>query len=283
MSTYRYISSQPFERDDIELVQMFLSQYKDEGGNSYVLKARPDVEERKAKAVEAIAVAENGRSLAIEHTYIQPFEGQKFDDVPFLTSFEQLRTDESLRIPNRFIDVLVPAFAIPKGVDWKEVAKQVRKWFTELSGNFPSEGETEYLIPGCGFELKVVVQTFDLPETDGVVVLGRILPGGDPIDAVLQKALIQKVPKLVATPADKHILLLEDGGTAIGFAKVGMGLDKSVENLPDLKKVDSVWTIHTMEWKSKGNVLFFRVWPGWTGERFWIEDGRITNTRPKEA
>ena len=56
MPTYRYASSQPFERDDIELVKMFLSQFKDEDGNSYVLKVRPDVEERKAKAVEAIAV-----------------------------------------------------------------------------------------------------------------------------------------------------------------------------------------------------------------------------------
>ena len=283
MATYRYASSQPFERDDIELVQMFLSQYKDEDGNSYVLKVRPDVEERKAKAVEAIAVAESGCSLAIEHTYIQPFEGQKSDDVPFLTVFEQLRTDASLRIPNRFIDVFVPAFALPKGVDWKEVAKQVRKWFIESSAKFPVEGETEYSIPGCGFELKVMVQTFGLPETDGVVVVGRILPRGDPFDAVLQKALCQKVPKLVAAPADKHILLLEDGGTAIGFAKIGMCLDKSVENLPDLKKVDSVWTIHTMEWKSKGHALFVRVWPGWTRQRFSIEDGRFAKPRPEEA
>jgi hypothetical protein len=83
--TYRYASSQPFERDDIELVKMFLSQFKDEDGDSYVLKARPDVEERKAKAVEAIAVAENGRSLAIEHTYIQPFEGQRSADIPFVS------------------------------------------------------------------------------------------------------------------------------------------------------------------------------------------------------
>jgi len=72
------------------------------------------------------------------------------------------------------------------------------------------------------------------------------LPGGDPFDAVLQKALAQKVPKLVATPTNKHILLLGDGGTAFGFAKIGMGLDKSVEHLPDLKKVDSAWTIHTL-------------------------------------
>jgi hypothetical protein len=169
----------------------------------------------------------------------------------------------------------VPAFAIPKGVEWEDVAKKVRQWFVDTANTFPLEGETKYSIPGCEFELNVVVQTFELPETDGVLVVSRILPSGEPFDAVLDKALVQKVPKLVATPADKHILLLEDGGVAIGFAKIGMGLDSRLEKLQDLKKVDAVWTVHTMEWKSKGNALFFRVWPGWTKERFWIEDDRF--------
>jgi hypothetical protein len=280
MNTYAYTSS-GFERDDIELVKMFLSQFKDDDGRSYTLKARPDVEDRKAKAVEAIAVAEDGHTLAIEHTYIQPFEGQRSDDIPFLTAFEHLRKDPSLKIPNRFIDVLVPAFAIQKGVDWNDVAKKVRQWFVDTASTFLANGETTYSIPGCGFELNVVVQTFELPETDGVLVVGRILPGGDPFDAVLDKALAQKVPKLVATTADKHILLLEDGGTAIGFAKIGMGLDARVEKLQELKKVDAVWTIHTMEWKSKGHALFVRVWPGWTGQRFWIDDERFSKSKSK--
>jgi hypothetical protein len=41
----------------------------------------------------------------VSSTYIQPFEGQKSNDVPFLKVFEQLRKDSSLKIPNRFIDV----------------------------------------------------------------------------------------------------------------------------------------------------------------------------------
>jgi hypothetical protein len=274
MPTFTYTSG-AFERDDIELVKMFLSQFKDAEGRSYTLKARPDVEERKEKAIEAIAVADDGHTLAVEHTYIQPFEGQRSDDIPFLKVFEQLRTDGSLKIASRFIDVLVPAFAIPKGVEWEDVAKKVRQWFVDTANTFPLEGETKYSIPGCEFELNVVVQTFELPETDGVLVVSRILPSGEPFDAVLDKALVQKVPKLVATPADKHILLLEDGGVAIGFAKIGMGLDSRLEKLQDLKKVDAVWTVHTMEWKSKGNALFVRVWPGWTKERFWIEDDRF--------
>jgi len=77
--------------------------------------------------------------------------------------FEQLRKDLSLRIPNRFIDVLVPAFAVSKGTDWKSVAKKVREWFINTRDTFPAEAETWYTIPDVGFELKVLVQTMELP------------------------------------------------------------------------------------------------------------------------
>jgi len=90
-----------FERDDIDLVKLFLSQYKDADGNSYALETRPDVIERNKPAIEAIAAAKNGLRLAIEHTYIQPFERQRSDDRPFLAVFEQLRTDSSFTVPNR--------------------------------------------------------------------------------------------------------------------------------------------------------------------------------------
>lgn len=276
--TFDYAAA-TFERDDIELVKMFLSQFKDEEGNSYKLESRPDVAERKAKAVEAIAVTEKGRRLAIEHTYLQPFEGQMRDNVPFLTVFEQFRTDSSLKLPNRFINVLVPAFAVPKGVDWKDVAQKVRAWFVRTRDAIPMDGETQCTIPDVDFELIATVQTFELPETDGVLVVGRILPEGEPFNEVLRMALTAKVPKLVATATDKHVLLLEDGGTVIGFAKIGERIDANIEALPDLKKVDAIWSIHTMEWKSQGDALFYRVWPGWTGERFWIKDLRFV--KPK--
>ena len=69
-----------FERDDIELVRLFLTQYTDPEGNSYTLQSRPEETERKQKAIEAIAVAKNGKRLGIEHTSIHPFAGKKSDD-----------------------------------------------------------------------------------------------------------------------------------------------------------------------------------------------------------
>lgn len=76
MPTYTYTSG-AFERDDIELVKMFLSRFKDADGRSYTLKARLDLEERKEKAIEAIAVADDGHALAVERR--APATGEKID------------------------------------------------------------------------------------------------------------------------------------------------------------------------------------------------------------
>jgi len=266
-----------FERDDIELVKLFLAQYKDSEGNSYRIAERPDVAEHKVKAIDVLAVDEHGHRLAIEHTMVEAFAGKKADDVPFLIAFEPLRLDKSLPLPNRFIDVQCAALAIPKdkGIDWKDVGQKVVRWFTEARDKFPLDGQTWHVVPDVGFELKVLVTTMSIPGADGVVVVSRILPVDRPLIDVLRKALANKVPKLVGTPADKHILLLEDEGTAIGFYKVVHGIDSSVEGLPELKKVDEVWVIKTMGWKTSGKVTFYHVWPGGAGEILRIQDERF--------
>jgi hypothetical protein len=269
------ISATAFDRDDIELVKLFLSRFKDGDNYSYNIASRPEITERKEKAIEAIAVAENGKTLGIEHTSIHPFEGKKADDIPFVTVFEPLRFDMSLRIPNRFIDVLVPSMAVPKGIEWKDVTPKVREWFLATREAFPPEGDSYYDIPHLGFDLKVLVQTMELPETEGGVVVGRLLPPGEPFMKVLKRALANKVPKLAATPADKRVLLLEDEGVAIGFVKVTKGIDDSIDALPDLKKIDEVWCAHTMGWKSSGDVFFCHIWPGGVKERFRIKDERF--------
>jgi len=118
-------------RDDIQLVRLFLSRYQDSAGNSYRLAERPDVVERNAPAIEAVACDAHGHRLAVEHTLIQPFEGQKSDDLPFLKGFERLRLDDSRRVPDRLIEVIPPAFAIPRGFDWDAVGQMVHDWFRD--------------------------------------------------------------------------------------------------------------------------------------------------------
>ncbi|MGO9840850.1 MAG: hypothetical protein ACLPZF_06580 [Candidatus Acidiferrales bacterium] len=256
-------------RDDIQLVELFLSQYKDSEGNAYHLAETPDVEERSAPAIEAVAVDAHGHRLAVEHTLIQPFEGQKSDDLPFLKGFERLELDRSLRVPDRLIEVIPPAFAIPKGHNWDTVGQRVHDWFKAARLTF-ADGESQHTIPNLPFELKVVVQTMDIAGTEGVVSVSRLLPKDRPFIDVLRTALARKLPKLVANPADRHILLLEDASSAIGFRQVIEGIDASREKFPQLSDVDEIWVTKTVVWKTAGDVWFCHVWPGGVQERFRI-------------
>src|SRR5574337_480671 len=273
-----------FERDDIELVKLFLGEYKDSDGNSYYLKVRPDIVERNAKAVEAVAVDERGHRLAIEHTLLLPFEGKKADDVPFLTVFGPLRRDRSLLVPNRFIWVQCPALSISKGkgIDWNDVGQKVLNWFRVARETFPADGESRYAIPDVGFELTVTVETMDRPGSDGAVVVSRILPYDKPFIDVLRRSLHSKVPKLVKTPADKHILLLEDEGFSIRVDRLVQGINSSIGELAALKELDEVWVVYTVDWKISGDVLFCSVWPGGVGERFPIPDKRFSGQKALE-
>ena len=86
-------------RRDERLIDLFLRGYRDRAGNSYRLVERPDRAERGRPAIDCIA--ENGRRdrLAIEHTLVEPFEGQKADDQPFLAVFESLHHSPELTVP----------------------------------------------------------------------------------------------------------------------------------------------------------------------------------------
>ena len=148
-------------REDIQLVRLFLSLYQDSAGNSYRLAERPDVVERNAPAIEAVACDAHGHRLAVEHTLIQPFDGQKSDDLPFLKGFERLRLDDSLRVPDRLIEVIPPAFAIPRGFDWDTVGRTVHDWFRDARLTF-GNGESWHTIPDLPFKLDVLVQTMDI-------------------------------------------------------------------------------------------------------------------------
>ena len=114
----------PARRDE-RLIDLFLRGYKDREANLYGLAERPDHVERGRLAIDCIAVNERGDRLAIEHTLVEPFQGQKADDQPFLAVFNRLHHSQELAVPNLLIDILVPVGAIPRGVNWNDIGERV--------------------------------------------------------------------------------------------------------------------------------------------------------------
>jgi hypothetical protein len=73
------------------------------------------VENKQDGAVEVIATAPEGATLALEHTLIPTFVGEKFDSEVFMKAFGRIEKNPSLVIPERNLDLIIPAHAIPKG------------------------------------------------------------------------------------------------------------------------------------------------------------------------
>ena len=265
------LSPPKVRRRDERLIDLFLRTYVDREGNSYRLEERPDQIERGKPAIDCIARSERGARLAIEHTMVEPFEGQLADNQPFLSAFEPLHHNVELTVPNALIDIFVPVGAIPKGVDWNQVGERVIAWFRDVRSKIPF-AESDHKIPRLGFDLTVHIEAMELPDTPGVLVVGRIRPQDKPFADVVRRALAAKLPKLVKTPADSRILLMEDASMILGMTVFSREIDAAREKFPELREVTSVWVAHTPVWESEHVIWFFHVWPDGVRERFTIKD-----------
>jgi len=78
---------------DILLVELLIEHLNSQCGTDHKVTALPEGEDRMKKAVEAIATDSNGRSIAFEHTLIQPFVGDKADTQPLLKVFAPIEAD----------------------------------------------------------------------------------------------------------------------------------------------------------------------------------------------
>jgi hypothetical protein len=113
-------------RDEDRLIELFLSMYENKswaGG----LSIRESPERVMDGGVELIATQlATGRTLAIEHTVIEPFVGEKRG---FFEHFQELqrrlRADESLKEPGVALYVDAPVNVLPHGTRWALIIDDV--------------------------------------------------------------------------------------------------------------------------------------------------------------
>lgn len=244
---------------DKQLIALFVEEFNRWANSSYAIVSWPDVDTRDRKAVDALARDALGGELAIEHTLLQPFLGDKADIVPFLTTAGRLDRRADLAVPNWMIDLVFRVAAIPKGVDWTKVGEQLEAWFVIARETLP-EGRTVYDIEQLPFDLSVTVQKSSLPDTPGKLFVMRTMPE-ETVEPVLRAALTAKVPKLAATPASERVLLLEMDSPVRGYWEIGETIDTIRSDYRDLPSISSIWIARTVAWKSEGYIGFHLIWP----------------------
>jgi hypothetical protein len=245
-------------RPDKQLIELFLVGYNRVTGDGYAVSEWPDEMESTRPAVDAIAADAQGRTIAIEHTLVEPFLGEKNDTIVFRRVFLPLEGDPSLRVAGYDIEVWPAVGGVLYGVGWDQVASDVKNWVASQKDHFPV-GRSIQRVPGLPFELAILI--LKEPNPEGQLFVGR---SGMPetFDLVIERALTRKLPKLAESLAGLRILLLEKDNVPRGYTTVTRIVDALRPKFPQLEAVDEIWTANTTSLQQSGHAFFYQVWPG---------------------
>ncbi|HKU75836.1 MAG TPA: hypothetical protein VJR02_18150 [Pyrinomonadaceae bacterium] len=246
---------------DQKLVEVFLDEYKNIAGANFEVKQWVDDVIRDKQAVEAIAVdSSTDTSLAIEHTLLQPFEGEKDDTQRFLTVIGDLEKDDSLKVPRYMITLHLNVGAIPKGIKWPDVNKTLDQWIRDNNTKFP-DGDSKAEVDNNGLKIEIGISKMPLEHHEkGMLLFARYLPPPS-LAEVIRTSFKKKLPKLVATKVDKRILLFEENTAILGTADIHEAIRNLSAEFAELKSVDEIWLLWTMVWDTENYLSFTRIWP----------------------
>src|SRR5688500_8752705 len=137
-----------------DVIERFLKRYNEYYSSSFCVTTWPDEFDRTGKSIDAIA--EDGPTLGIEHTLLQPFSGEKQDSDAFTKTIGQLDKKPSLVVPDLDVDVTVTVGAIQIGFDWSFVAPAVEGWYLTAANSIPV-GESVHQVPNLPISLTIAV------------------------------------------------------------------------------------------------------------------------------
>jgi hypothetical protein len=247
-------------RREDTFIERFLSAYED---HSWADADIDWVDRRIDGAVEAHATRKSdGKTLAIEHTIIQPFVGDKEDFAFFSAAFPSIEKDQSLLVPERWIQVFVPVGTLrhqPKDSAREAIVDGVHSW---LKANRLSlrNGDSEHCCAIIGlpcngvFDVKLFIKVIPLPGPGKLHVRRQQIENN--LGDIVEKALRTKLPKLINTDAEKHILFLERQHMNLSPTSMLDEIDNRKSMFPDLAAVNEIWIVETMFYDTDSHLRF---------------------------
>jgi hypothetical protein len=250
---------------DKDIIEHWVRLYNRATGSTFKVEDWPDRDSSK-KNIDAVCRDDNGRTLAVEHTLIQPFLGEKSDSARFLRTLAMLENNRDLLQPGHTVIASQPVGSVPAGANWGEIQTELLKQLRGVLPSIPSDGRHyPVVIQGKNWTMELHVTKMRAePHNPGRFLTARIHPG-DPGPELIIKALKKKIPKLAAFVATIKILLLEKDAVA------GM-IESQFEQLPQdpeltalLDRVDEIWSVNTAGLETESIIFTNRVKP--TSER----------------
>jgi hypothetical protein len=132
----------------------------------------PDQQNRTTADIDAYAEDGRGRPLAIEHTKIDSFPGQRRDSAWFQEALGALETDLEGAFPF-WLGIEVPYENVRAGEDWAAIRSRLRDWLQASAWGMPL-GRTTRAIDGVPFAITVSKHDSLQP---GVFLMRHVPPG----------------------------------------------------------------------------------------------------------
>jgi hypothetical protein len=228
---------------DKDVIECWLRLYNRLTGSSFTVEEWPDRDSSK-KNIDALCRDAGGHTLALEHTLVEPFEGEKADAARFMKTLATLENHSSLLQPGYMFIASQGVGSVPTGIDWKDIPNELLR---HLPGMLPAlpEGDGEIAIRSDKCELNLRIKKLRLRPTDpGKFLTGRSYPG-DPGPELVIRALANKIPKLSAASAEKKVLLLEKDAVAGTIESQFEQIPRDHEVKKLLLEIDEVWSANT--------------------------------------
>jgi hypothetical protein len=185
-------------------------------------------------------------SLAIEHTLVEPFPGDRRDIVRLERWYRSIERDLSLHLEGEAIHTYLGRESLQNGVPWDRVARELRDWLREELRSVPLDGDAQrrkFTAKSAIVSFQVELRRASLRSSGSFLIVRRLADTDLP--AVVRKVLDTKLPKLLATPADRRLLLLERQSWSYSEKQLSAELRQQRSAYPDLEKVDEVWMVET--------------------------------------
>ena len=240
------------------LIKVFLSAYENEGWKNAELRW---LEEEQDGAVEVLATRSDGVTLALEHTLIQLFSGEKEDSTRFTKIFSRIERSPILVVPERNLVIFIPIRAVTTGYRWDEIGEELLSWLVANHTGMP-EGYSKHIVSvGISskkgpLRLQIGIQNTIHPGLSGCCLISSNDKVPNDLGNSVEKVLTKKLPKLVKTHADKRILLLERDQIPPAPQLIYDELAKRQATFPRLAKVDEVWFVNTAFYQTDKFISF---------------------------
>lgn len=245
--------TKPGKREQL-FVELFVSAYENGvWANAQIQR----LDEQSDGAVEALITNANGSTMAIEHTLIEPFVGDKRDYSAFEQAFLRIESDKSLIVPNNVIMIYIPVGILNgrKPAERNIIVESVHSWIRNnrqqlREGVHPHQCD----VPGMSPVTLTVRRHMHRYPSPGSLLIRRQQIENN-LDKVIEKALQRKLPKLVKTEADRHVLLLERDQFTFHPELMFAELERQRPRFPMLRQVDEIWHVETIFFE-QGYVYF---------------------------